>query len=339
MGLTDPHHLIHCHHPSQELLMPANHAPRRLPGHRPLALAVSACLLLFTSGTALAQDAVALSSPDEPPAEDVPAGTSGKLLLTGGVTQVEGAAGGGLTPWAVIGGYGTRDQIGGNAYYTRVGVSDYSLDSYGALVGIFDRIELSVSRQAFDTEGVGAALGLGQGFTIRQDTYGVKVKLAGDAVLEQDRWMPQIAVGVQHKRNDQGALVRAIGAKSASGTDVYVSATKLYLMQSVLLNATLRMTKANQFGILGFGGDKHDGYKPQFEGSAAYLINRNLAIGAEYRSKPDNLNIAREENAWDAFIAWAPAKRVSLTVAYVDLGNIVIRDNQRGWYASLQVGF
>jgi hypothetical protein len=30
---------------------------------------------------------------------------------------------------------------------------------------------------------------------------------------------------------------------------------------------------------------------------------------------------------------------VSVTVAYVDLGNIVIADNQRGVYASLQVGF
>lgn len=315
--------------------LPSIHALRR----RSLVLATCASLLLFGSANALAQDATALSAEDEAPAEELPAGTGGKLLLTGGVTQVEGAAGGGLTPWAVIGGYGTRDQIGGNAYYTRVNVSDYTLDSYGALVGIRDRVELSVSRQAFDTEAVGAALGLGRGFTIRQDTYGVKLKLAGDVVLEQDHWLPQVSIGVQHKRNDQGALVRAIGAKSASGTDVYVSATKLYLSQSLLLNATLRMTKANQFGILGFGGDKHDGYKPQFEGSAAYLVNRHLAIGAEYRSKPDNLNIAREENAWDAFIAWAPAKRVSVTVAYVDLGNIVIRDNQRGWYASLQVGF
>ena len=272
-------------------------------------------------------------------AVQTPTGSSGKLLLTGGVSQVEGSAGGGLTPWAVIGGYGTRDQIGANVYYTRINLSDYNLQSYGALVGLHDRVELSVSRQAFDTEAVGAALSLGQGFTIHQDTYGVKVKLAGDAVLEQDRWMPQIAVGVQHKRNDQGGLLSAIGATSASGTDVYVSATKLYLAQSVLLNATVRLTKANQFGILGFGGDRHDGYKPQFEGSVAYLLNRNLAVGAEYRSKPDNLNIAHENNAWDAFIAWAPAKHVSLTVAYVDLGNIVIRDNQRGWYASLQVGF
>ncbi len=289
-------------------------------------------------GTANAQDIGSLES-GEGEAETVAIGTSGKLLLTGGVSQVEGSAGGGLTPWAVIGGYGTRDQIGGNAYYTNVSVDDYGLQSYGALVGLYDRVELSVSRQEFDTEQVGALLGLGRGFTIRQDTYGLKVKLFGDAVLEQDSWIPQVSIGAQHKRNAEGGLLAAIGAESDRGTDYYVSATKLYLSQGLLLNATVRFTEANQFGILGFGGDKNDGHKAQFEFSAAYLVTRNLAIGAEYRTKPDNLNIAVEDNAFDVFVAWAPVKNVSLTVAYVDLGNIVIRDNQRGVYASLQVGF
>lgn len=301
------------------------------------------CLALASASLSVhAQDADALNAmdPAEEEAEvDTAAGRSGKLLLTGGVTQVEGAAGGGLTPWAVIGGYGTRDQIGANAFYTRVGVDDYTLDSFGALVGFYDRVELSFARNEFDTEDVGAALGLGQGFTIKQDVIGLKVRIAGDAVLEQDSALPQIAIGVQHKRNDQGALVRAIGAKDDSGTDVYISATKLFLNQSLLLNGTVRFTEANQFGILGFGGDKDDGYQAQFEASAAYLLTRNLAIGAEYRTKPDNLNIAVEDDAYDVFVAWAPVKNVSLTVAYVDLGNIVIADNQRGVYASLQVGF
>ena len=39
------------------------------------------------------------------------------------------------------------------------------------------------------------------------------------------------------------------------------------------------------------------------------------------------------------FVAYAPIKNVSVTLAYADLGNIVIKDNQRGVYASLQVGF
>jgi len=264
---------------------------------------------------------------------------SGKLLLTGGVSQVEGSAGGGLTPWAVIGGYGTRDQIGGNAYFTRVDVSDYSLDSYGVLVGLYDRVELSFSRQEFDTQAIGGALGLGNGFTFTQDTIGVKVKVAGDAVLEQDSWLPQISVGAQYKKNDQPGVLAFVGARDDSGVDYYVSATKLYLDKSLLLNTTVRLTKANQFGILGFGGDRNNDYEAQLEGSFAYLLSRNVAIGGEYRMKPDNLGIAEENDAWDVFVAWAPVKNVSLTLAYVDLGNIVIADDQRGVYASLQVGF
>ncbi|MFH1599735.1 MAG: DUF3034 family protein [Pseudomonadota bacterium] len=270
---------------------------------------------------------------------DDEADLSGKLLLTGGVSQVEGSAGGGLTPWAVIGGYGTRDQIGANAYFTRVDVDDYSLDSYGVLVGLYDRVELSFSRQAFDTQAIGGALGLGNGFTFTQDTIGVKVKVAGDAVLEQDSWLPQISVGAQYKKNDQPGVLAFVGARDDSGVDYYVSATKLYLDKSLLLNTTLRLTKANQFGILGFGGDLNDDYEAQLEGSFAYLLSRNLAVGGEYRMKPDNLGIAEENDAWDVFVAWAPVKNVSLTLAYVDLGNIVIADNQRGVYASLQVGF
>jgi hypothetical protein len=296
--------------------------PRSL-SRAPLALACLAC-----ATSAFAADEEKTSS-----------GHSGKLILTGGVSQLEGAAGGGLTPWAVIGGYGTKDQFGANAFFTRVNVGDYHLDSYGVLLGVHDRVEVSLARQVFDTEDVGALLGLGQGFTIEQDVIGVKVRIAGEAVLDSDRGMPQIAVGLQHKRNNRGALLAAIGAESDSGTDVYLSATKLFLAQGLLLNGTVRFTQANQVGLLGFGGDQHDGYRPQFEASAAYLLKRKLAIGAEYRTKPDNLGIAREDDWYDVFVAWAPSRNVSLTVAYVDLGNIVIKDHQRGVYVSLQVGF
>ena len=273
------------------------------------------------------------------PAFATAADTGGKLLLTGGVSQLEGAAGGGLTPWAVIGGYGTQDQIGANAFYTRVNLGDYHLDDAGVLVGIHDRVELSVSQQRFNTEHVGALLGLGEGYTFTQDVYGVKVRVAGEAVLDADRALPQISVGLQYKRNNRSGVLAYIGAKDNAGTDFYVSATKLFLAQGVLLNGTVRFTKANQIGILGFGGDKHDSYKPQLELSAAYLLSRKLAIGVEYRMKPDNLGIAREDDWKDVFVAYAPVKNVSVTLAYADLGNIVIKNHQRGLYASVQVGF
>lgn len=285
---------------------------------------------------------------------------SDKLLLTGGVTNIEGAAGGGLTPWAVIGGYGTKGQVGGSANYTRVNLRDYALDTYGALIGIDNRVEFSVARQSFNLEQPGVAVRgvLGQtqtgDYKLGQDIYGVKVRVAGDAVLDQDTWMPQIAVGALVKRSHSGygavpSLGKALGARSDNGVDYYVAATKLFLNQSLLLNTTVRATKANQFGLLGFGGADDNRYRPQFEASAAYLLRKNLAVGAEYRSKPDNIKNAlgpgtlRETNAYDVFLAWAVSKNATATLAYVDVGKIapVVSNNhdQRGTYLSIQLGF
>jgi hypothetical protein len=146
---------------------------------------------LIFMGSAAAQTAAAQQREPDPL-------TGGKLLLTGGVSQIEGAAGGGLTPWATIGGYGTDSQWGANAYYTRVDVDDYHLDAYGALLSWHDRVEFSIAQHRFDTEDVGAALGLGEGFTLKQDIIGVKLRVAGDAVLDSDRAMPQIAIGAQY---------------------------------------------------------------------------------------------------------------------------------------------
>ncbi len=261
---------------------------------------------------------------------------SGKLLATGGVSDVEGAGGGGLTTWALITGYGTRDGVGVDAHYTYVGLSDYNLQSVGVAVGIMDRVELSYAWQAFDTQKTGGALGLGNGFTFHQNVFGAKVKIFGDAVYDQDDWWPQLAAGVQYKTNDRGPIIAFVGGKSDEGVDFYLAGTKLFLAQSLLVDVTLRETKANQFGILGFGGDKNNGYSTEFEGSAAYLISRKFAVGVDYRTKPDNLSIAREDNAFDVFAAYFITKNVSATLAYANLGNIVIHDNQQGVYLSLQ---
>jgi hypothetical protein len=275
----------------------------------------------------------------------------GKLLLTGGVSSIDGAAGGGLTPWAVTGGYGTAGEPGGSAFVTRAKTQDYGLTVYGAALSYGDRIEVSFARQDFDTGPVGGALGL-DGLRLKQDIVGAKVRLAGDAVLESDSWMPQIALGVEYKKANADRLestLAAFGAKD-SGTDIYLSATKLFLAQGILLNGTLRATKANQNGLLGFGATGHDSYTLQPEVSVAWLLHKSVAIGAEYRAKPDNFqdNTALgagslDEDDWaDLFIAWAPSKHFSLTAAYVDLGKIVpgvVQRRQTGGYISAQLAF
>jgi hypothetical protein len=262
----------------------------------------------------------------------------GKLVLTDGVSSVEGSAGGGIATWAVIAGNETDAGIGATAHVSYLALPDFDLTSFGAAIGYRDRVEVSYARQNFDTRAAGAALGLGRGFTFSQDVVGVKVRVIGDAVYDQDRVLPQIAVGAQYKRANRGAVIAAIGGRQSSGVDFYASATKVILARSAVVGATVRLTKANQFGLLGFGGDKSNAYRPQFEGSAGLLLKRNLLVGAEYRTKPDNLGFAREQDAYDLFAAWALTHTFTLTAAYVDLGSIATVRKQRGAFLSLQAG-
>ena len=282
---------------------------------------------------------------------------TGKLLLTGGVSSIDGAAGGGLTPWAVIGSNATDEEIGGSAFLTNAGTRDYGLNIYGAAVGVHDRFELSIARQDFNTRDTGTALGL-PGLHLKQTIVGAKVRVLGDAVLDSDTLLPQVAVGVQYKTLASTGLdgtLAALGAKR-SGVDVYVSATKLFLGQGVLVNGTLRATKANQNGLLGYGatlGGNENRYSVQPEFSVAYLLSKNVVVGAEYRFMRNRLEQAgraaglgdglRSGDWKDVFIAWAPNKNVSLTLAYVDLGVIVpattASRKQTGYYLSAQVAF
>ena len=297
-------------------------------------------LLLWT--VAAQAQTTATAPPAAAPPEPRPglSAGSGKLLLTGGVSSIDGAAGGGLTPWAVTGSYATAGEIGGTAFITRTKTQDYALNVYGAAIGVMDRFELSLARQEFNAGVVVPDT------TLRLDIVGIKARVAGDAVLDSDTLMPQIAVGAEFKRVNPGPAVGGVldsVAAKRNGIDFYVSATKLFLAQGILVNGTLRATKANQNGLLGFGSADKTSYSIKPEFSLAWLLSKNIAIGAEYRFKPNNLAFAGaafEEQAWkDLFIAWAPTKNVSVTAAYVDLGNIVGHTRQTGGYVSAQLAF
>lgn len=105
----------------------------------------------------------------------------------------------------------------------------------------------------------------------------------------------------------------------------------------VLLDGTLRATRANQLGLLGFGGDLDARYRVVFEGSAALYLTDRIGIGYEYRQKPNNLSAFREQAYQDAFVAWLPSKHVALTAAFARLGTIANQRDQRGLYLSVQL--
>ena len=262
-------------------------------------------------------------------------GGSNRLLATGGVMQIEGSAGGGAVPWALIAGLGTDEQIGGSAFCTSARVQRFALGSCGLAVGFYDRIEVSFARQTFDLDEIipGESIGV--------DVAGIKMRVFGDAVYDQDRWYPQLSVGAQYKRNKDFDFVPALlGARDDADVDLYIAATKVWLAgpfsRTWLVNGTWRATRGNQFGILGFGGDRKDGRSLNLELTTAMFVTDSLVVGAEFRQKPDNLGSFEEQDYWDAFAAYFPGKHFSVTAAYVDLGRIAMMPGQHGWYLSVQ---
>ncbi len=303
---------------------------------------------------------------------------SDKVFLTGGVATVDGSGGGGITPWATISGYGTRDGINGGLHYTWVYLPDYTLNSYGVTVGFFDRLELSYTNSVlptggtFDTVGlaVSALGGAGTGIepwntTIKMDVFGAKLRLFGDAVYNSHSLIPQVAIGGFYKKNRNAALLETLQAAEDKDWEAYVSATKIFFPVSTLINITARYTSANQTGLTGFGGPDGNDKEVRLEGSIAYLLNKQFAIGGEYQQHGDNLDnksvqlgaldltgltgllgglgnslTQLEESDWyDLFFAYAPSKNFSMTFAYAMLGNITLTPDQSGFYLSLHATF
>lgn len=250
----------------------------------------------------------------------------GKLLATAGLIQVEGSGGGGIVPWATLSGYDARDEISVSAVKTQVNLDDYRLDMLGANLSIFDRLELSVAEQRFDL--------LTLGGDISQHIIGLKYRLYGDVVYSD---LPQLSLGLQHKQLQDKAIAQALGAKDTEGTDIYMSMTKVHLGAvagfNTIWSGTLRATQANQLGLLGFGGAKNDEYELMLEASAGLLFSRYLALGAEYRQKPDNLGLG-EERWMDVFLSYIPNKNFNITLAWADLGSIAGAKDQEGLYLS-----
>ncbi|MBL4834545.1 MAG: DUF3034 family protein [Pseudomonas sp.] len=269
----------------------------------------------------------------------VSAAPGDRLIATGGASMIEGAAGGGIVPWAVMSGYGTRDQWGGAVFATRVDTGDYRLDTAGASFSYANRVELSFVRQRLDIDTLAGAAGLPKS-SLNQDVLGAKFRLVGDLIYDR---LPQVALGLQHKRQTSFFIPRVVGAQRDSDNEAYLAATRLFLGgafgYNLLLNGTVRYSRANETGLLGFGGDRRDTRSLLKEGSIGVLLNPQWIVGLEYREKPDNLSFAGESDWKDLWVGYFPSKRVAMVAAWADLGEIATLEDQSGLYLSLQLSY
>lgn len=263
----------------------------------------------------------------------------GRLIATGGASSIEGGAGGGIIPWAVLAGYGEQGEWGGSAFATHVDLPDYTLDVVGAAASYGNRVEISYAHQRFDLGSLVSKLSLPED-NLTQDIFGVKVRLFGDLIYDQ---LPQVSAGLEYKHQNDFLIPSLVGAKRDSDVEGYLTASRLFMGAAfgynVVVNAGLRYSRANETGLMGFGGDRRDTRSVLKEGGAAILFSPHWAVGMDYREKPDNLSFAGESDWADFFVGWFPNKHVSVVLAYAKLGEIATLDNQNGTYLSLQGSF
>lgn len=277
---------------------------------------------------------------------------NGRILATGAVTTIDGTAGGGIVPMAILAGYGANEQHGGVVSASRLSTDDFALNGFAAAWSWRNRVEFSVARQTLDA----GIFKIPEVEELRTNNYGIKARLFGDVLYTK---VPQIAIGAMYRESINrdivalgGATVpEALGAKSNYGADYYLAATKVFLGgplgRNWLVNGVVRSTRANQGGLLGFGGDLDEDRNTVAEGSIGVFLNKHWLIGGEYREQPENLTFLNQDDWKDFFVAWFPNKQWSVTAALVDLGEVSTaaapyenddRD-QRGAYLSITGAF
>lgn len=263
-------------------------------------------------------------------------------------TNVEGSAGGGLVPMALMHPQGPLFS------YTNLTTQDFGIQSVAIGGAISDRAEVSFGHLMTTVPASYAAFYTDNRVTV--NTLGLKVK-----VLDMSDSAPQVVVGLQAKSSSGSLLdtLQAAGAISGkSGTDVYAAATKVVTIggKGVVLNGVLRATKANQMGILGFGGGTAAGGKTGYslnpELSAGVFLADNVILGGEYRVKPNNISSTvaglgvKEDGAYSLCMVYIVNKNMAITAAYVNLGQVGASKaavagaaRQDGMYLQLQSNF
>lgn len=267
------------------------------------------------------------------------AADNGRLIATGGASSIEGAAGGGIIPWAVLTGYGEQGEWGSSVFATHVDLPDYTLDVAGMSVAYGNRVELSYAHQRFDLGTLQKDLSLPED-NLTQDIFGLKVRLFGDLIYDS---LPQVSLGIEYKHQNDFLIPSLIGAKRDADVEGYLTASRLFMGAAfgynLVVNGGVRYSRANETGLLGFGGDRRDTRSVLKEGSVAVLLNPRWAVGVEYREKPDNLSFAGESDWADLFVGYFPNKHLSVVLAYAKLGEIATLENQNGAYLSIQGSF
>ncbi len=275
------------------------------------------------------------------------------ILVLGGRTisysgapllNFEGVGGGGIVPGAhLVNPPQDGKGIGKPAVMQWAGIrGDTNFYTTGFAFSLLDRFELGYTRATLDYNRIrddvkrlsGNLLDPGKDH-IYMDIFHLKT-----LILKEKEFLPAFAVTAEFKfnetiddiNNNLAQVLNTIGYDDDFGVDFDFSFSKIIpnlIICPIFVHFNIRLTRAAQAGFFGFSSD----YTANPEISAGVLVRPDMAVGFEYRVKPDEYGslalpgfTCKEDDMWDINFTYFPIERLSLSVAYCGFGNAANKD-------------
>ena len=203
---------------------------------------------------------------------------------------------------------------------------------------LWDRLELGYGFNALSLDDFPGAIKDATGVQISDDfvylhNFNARLALLKEGDFGQT-WIPATTVGIHYKYNstidnidkELGGALTSLGIEDNKGIDYTLYASKMFtfLPRPVLLNVGVRNTEAAHIGLLGFTGDRDF----VFEGNAVVFVTDRLALGAEYRQKPDSYNqipglLGGEDDWWSLVFGYVANNHLTVSGGYFNLGQVL----------------
>jgi len=219
---------------------------------------------------------------------------------------------------------------------------------------IWRRLELGYALNRLGLDDLPADIRRATGVDIRtHDIFlhhlNARVNIIQENQWEQ-QWLPALTAGVHYKHNDDvsdidrrlGGALRGIGMDGDDGLDFTLTASKTLTWppRPVIVSAGARASKGAQLGFLGFA----DHYSVTFEGHVVVLVTDKIALGAEYRQKPDELDripglIGPEDDWWDVCAGYIINDHMTIAAGVGNFGTVANHRDQTVLAAAFKYEF
>lgn len=264
--------------------------------------------------------------------------------------SIEGVGGLPITPSAYLADPGPEGTVLSkpNVSAHTLWVGDKDLQVVAATWTILRRIELGYAVNRLAVADLNKDVRAATGGTMNVGTdhiwlhhLNARVNIIPENMCEK-MWVPAVTAGVHYKYNnnideinrDLGDALETVGYNDNDGLDFTLTASKTItsLPRPVLFSVGARASRASQFGLMGFGDD----YMVSFEGNVDVLVTDKLAIGAEFRDKPDVMGripdlVAEDDPWWDVHAAYFLSPKSSFYAVAGDAGGVANHRDEMFW--------